>query len=76
MDIGKLLAELRAEKDNLDRAIRALELVASKGGEATPQRRPGRKGMSPEERLAVSERMLRYWAARKGKPAARKARVS
>ncbi len=69
MDIGKMLAELKTEKDRVEQAIRALEAVSRDGGRAVePAVRRGRKQMSKDERLAVSERMRRYWADRKGKP--------
>ncbi|MEO8027354.1 MAG: hypothetical protein ABI823_12815 [Bryobacteraceae bacterium] len=66
MDLTKLLRELRAERDQLDQAIAALEKVdgGGPGLVAAPKRR-GRRSMSAAERRAVSERMQRYWAKRK-----------
>jgi hypothetical protein len=37
MDIGKLLAEMRSERDKIDRAIRALEQLSV----VTPKRQSG-----------------------------------
>ncbi len=65
MDWFKILGDLRAEKERVDKAIAALEemVVESRGG--VPLKRRGRKGMSPEERLEVSARMTKYWATRR-----------
>lgn len=72
MDIAKLIQELREERNKLDQAIRALESVRHDVSRPVPAGRRGRKYMSPDERLAVSERMRRYWADRKGKLPGRK----
>lgn len=72
---------LIAERDRLNRAIEALqgeavtEAVAAPAAPAPrraraaaassgPKKR-GRRSMSPEARKAVSERMRKYWAARR-----------
>jgi hypothetical protein len=59
MDIAKLILELRAQKERIDRAIADLESLSDSTVEGATGR--GRKWMSPEERLQVSERMKRYW---------------
>lgn len=74
MDLLKLISELRAERDRVDKAIIALESV-NLGNDvpAKPPERRGRRHMSAEERKTVSERMRSYWAAkRKSKAAAAK----
>ena len=65
MDINKALCQLRDEKKRLDSAIAALEAqIAASTGKSGRGRR-GRKSMSPQARLEVSQRMSRYWAARR-----------
>ena len=74
MDLTGAIRSLRAEVEKIDRIIAALETLAPAAGvaEATegaapaPPRKRGRKGMSPEERQEVAERMRRYWAGRRG----------
>lgn len=70
---------LIAERDRLNRAIDALqgdtEVAAAPAApapraKAAPAATPGpkkrgRRSMSPEARKAVSERMRKYWAARR-----------
>jgi hypothetical protein len=68
MDLFKVINELREERKRLDYTIKALENIVE-GEEiassvARPKRR-GRKSMSREERQKVSDRMRRYWAARR-----------
>ena len=65
MDVDKALRELYAEKKRLDRAITALEKSLKVFAGKSPGTRRGRKGMGPEERLKVSQRMSAYWAARR-----------
>ena len=64
VDYSQILRELRMQREILDRAIRELESIAA--GDGGPKRR-GRKSMGPEERLQVSARMKKYWAARRRK---------
>jgi hypothetical protein len=63
-----MIQGLRRKKESLDRAIEAIEgLYCTTTGEAASiKKRPGRKGMSEEERQEVSKRMKRYWASRRG----------
>jgi len=66
MDLRKTIAELYEEKTRLEKVIASLEQLGEEHypvSIAAPRR--GRKFMSPEERLEVSERMRRYWADRK-----------
>ena len=69
MDLYRALQDLYAEKEKLERAIESLEQLqrAERGGPGVnpTSKRRGRKSMSPEEREEVSERMKRYWAARR-----------
>jgi hypothetical protein len=70
MDLEQIIRELRERLKYLDWVIAALEqlemasplqpMVAKSG-----IKRRGRRFMGPEERRQVSERMKRYWSARK-----------
>ncbi len=71
MDLYKAIRELMEEKQRIDRIIESLEAMVESGDSPSqirvqrePKRR-GRKGMSAEERREVSERMARYWAAKR-----------
>src|SRR5579871_3855216 len=61
MDYQHLIHDLLVQKERLERAIQELERLASQ-----PPKRRGRKSMGDEERRAVSERMKKYWASRRG----------
>lgn len=73
--IESAIAALRAERDQIDETIQALERATSGlggrkaagrgAGGATPQRRKPK--WSPAARKAAAERMRKYWAARKRK---------
>jgi len=69
MDLYRALQDLYAEKEKLERAIESLEQLQRakrvSSDVPAPNKRRGRKSMSPEEREEVSERMKRYWAARR-----------
>ena len=80
MDITKMLAELRAERELIDEAILTLERLARGGrrprgrppkwmsqNSAKPKRRgrPPGATMSAAERKAQSARMKKYWAKRR-----------
>ncbi len=73
MDLLKVIQELYDERKRLDGAIAALESVLETKA-ALPDtkgtKRRGRKSMSHDERQKVSERMRKYWAARRRKAAA------
>jgi len=63
----KTIRQLYEEREKLDRVIASLEELQKSGVEldALPAKRRGRKSMNHEERMLVSERMKRYWAARR-----------
>lgn len=78
LDINKLLAELRGQRDLIDVAIQALTRVNSDRGAARKcpdfadlaralgvKGKSGRKSMSATERQEVSRRMSHYWAQRR-----------
>jgi hypothetical protein len=69
MDLNKAIQELYAEKGRLERVIASLEELQRSAG-AVPAltggvKRRGRKFMGPQERQEVSDRMKKYWAARR-----------
>ena len=66
MDLSKIIEELRRDKEKLECVIASMEALQAPRVEANapPQKRRGRKFMSPEERGQVSARMKRYWAKR------------
>lgn len=69
MDLYKAIQDLYAEKEKLERVIASLEELQRSSGSLPslpkPTKRRGRKSMSPEERLEVSERMKKYWESRR-----------
>jgi len=73
VDLYKAIQTLYEEKQRLDKLIQSLEQLQERG-EAVPrpgtQKKRGRKRMSPSERQEVSERMKKYWAARRREPVA------
>jgi hypothetical protein len=83
MDTGKILAELRGERDRISQAITALEALHNtpstvrkspgrpKGSTSTASKK--RKGLTAAGRKRLSEMMKRRWAERKKavKPKAR-----
>ncbi len=75
MDLLKAIRELHEEKKRLDAVIASLEQMLAAESKlpavrARLGRKRGRKSMSREERLQVSERMKKYWASRRsGGPA-------
>jgi hypothetical protein len=70
MDLYNAIQQLYAEKERLERVIASLEELQRSAGavpvltQKTIQRR-GRKFMDPKERQEVSDRMKKYWAARR-----------
>ena len=68
MDINRILADLKSERDRLERAIAALEGGSSHSGNGRRGRR-GPRVMSPEARRRISEAMRKKWAERKRKSA-------
>jgi len=68
VDLVKAIRDLYEEKKRLDAVIASLEAMLAadtKVAVPTPLKRRGRKSMSRDERSVVSERMKRYWAARR-----------
>jgi len=66
MDLTTTIAELRCEKERLERVIASLQELQVGGTVAAFQnKRRGRKSMSPEERREVSARMKKYWASQR-----------
>jgi hypothetical protein len=68
MDLDEAIRALYVEKKKLELFIASLEGLQSSTKGAPPfrvRRRRGRKTMSPEERVEVSERMKSYWAERR-----------
>ena len=70
MDLYKAIQDLYVEKEKLERIIASLEELqrSAQSDPSAPQKtvsRRGRKSMSHEERQEVSQRMKRYWDARR-----------
>ena len=68
MDLDKVIAKLQGERAKLDEIITALEQLKLSGADIPKvivKKRRGRKFMNEEDRREVSERMKRYWAARR-----------
>lgn len=69
MDLYKAIQDLYAEKEKLERVIASLEELQRTAGDLplVPKtgKRRGRKSMSAQERQEVSQRMKRYWEARR-----------
>jgi hypothetical protein len=69
MDLFAAIRDLRKERDRMDKMIAFLERRVDperRGEIGKGASRRGRKSMSLEERREVSDRMRRYWAARRG----------
>jgi hypothetical protein len=69
-DLSKVIQELYAEKEKLQRVITSLiDLQRAAGGKiplaSESRERRGRKSMSDEERQTVSVRMRKYWSVRR-----------
>ena len=79
MDTNSILAELRVERDRLDRAITAIESVNSTGHRGTGRppnaaRKARRRGrMSAAGRRKLSRLLKQRWAQGKMKPRTTKA---
>jgi hypothetical protein len=68
VNINKTIRELIEEKKRLDRVIGTLEEMQRTGPvevTALSQKKRGRKSMDGQARQEVSERMKRYWEARR-----------
>ena len=74
MDLDKLIRELHAEKERLERVIVALEELESVRKDAlvaARTKRRGRTSMGIAERGEVSRRMKAYWSRRRKNRSAR-----
>ncbi len=66
MQVSRILAELRSERERIDKAIAALTALESTPTAASKGRQPGRKRhMSAAARKRISEMMKKRWAERK-----------
>jgi len=68
MNINKAIRELYEEKKRLDHVIASLEEMQRNAAAlnlALPEKKRGRKSMDEQARQEVSERMKRYWDARR-----------
>jgi hypothetical protein len=69
LDIEKMVADLKRERDRLSQAIAALEAIATSGAgikrRAAAQRQAGskrRRRLTPEGRKRLSDMMKKRWA--------------
>ena len=69
MDLFKAIRELHEERKRLDKLIAFLEKGLAEKTKKAPAKRRGRKSMEAEERKLVSERMKKYWEARRAEKA-------
>jgi len=76
MNLGQIVSELKRERDNLSRAIAALEGIGGKRSQASkifgkPSTakfsRKGRSGISAAGRKRISEAMKKRWQERRAK---------
>jgi hypothetical protein len=69
MELHQLIGKLREERLKLDQVITSLEQLEKTIAEAKPflSHKRGRKFMDAAGRKEVSERMKKYWAARRTK---------
>jgi hypothetical protein len=76
MNVGQIVSELKKERDNLDRAIAALEGIGGKQPQvrkipAKPSTakiiKKGRSGISAAGRKRLSEAMKKRWQERRAK---------
>jgi hypothetical protein len=69
VNVEELIRDLYSQKERLGRAIALLEELAVYRQGPSPfigrTERRGRKSMGADERREVSQRMKRYWAARR-----------
>jgi hypothetical protein len=74
MDVLKYLRELHEERTRIDRVIVQMESLLAGDSRSSPKPvRPSRRGRKPgmtdAERHAISTRMRKYWAAKRGRGA-------
>jgi peptidoglycan hydrolase CwlO-like protein len=76
VDLYKTIQTLNDERERLDKLIASLELLKAAKKAVPRQKKPvhrGRKGMNAAERKETSDRMKKYWAARRAASAEPKA---
>jgi len=66
MDLDKAIRDLQKELLRLNQVIGYLEEM-QRAGTSLEQTQRGRKSMSAAERRAVSQRMTKWWAARRAR---------
>jgi hypothetical protein len=72
LDIDRIIADLKTERDQIDRAIKTLSALNSRSAApapAKPAARRKRGGLTPEGRKRLSEAMKKRWAERRRKRA-------
>jgi Spy/CpxP family protein refolding chaperone len=70
LNIARILADLKSERDRIDRAIKALSALESTPVASKPVTRAVRRkrgGLTPEGRKRLSEAMKKRWAERRKK---------
>jgi len=70
IDLKHILKDLYSQRERLDHVIASLEALHKGTTAELPGRKKsnrGRKSMGADERLEVSERMRKYWEARRKK---------
>ena len=72
MDITRILVELKAERDHIDRAIAALGSIGARqgrrgraAGRSTSGGKRRKRRLTPEGRKRLSEMMKKRWAERR-----------
>jgi hypothetical protein len=70
VDFNRIIKDLNAEEEKLERLIASFEELQRFASLAKPPvpdsgKRRGRTSMGPEERQGVSDRMKKYWASRR-----------
>ena len=73
MDIERIVADLKKEKERIDRAIEALQKVGSSGGvgktsgSVSTVSNKQKRGLTPAGRRRLSLKMKKRWAERRKK---------
>ena len=70
IDLRKVLKDLYIQRERLEHVITSLEALQQDSAVGLPPQKKtnrGRKSMGADERREVSERMRKYWAARRKK---------
>jgi hypothetical protein len=67
MDLWAAIRELYKERERLSKVIATLEQLQESAGAGKALKRRGRRAMGAAERREVSERMKKYWAARRAR---------